>query len=209
MLKGFKGFDKDLKCQGVQYKIGETATHKGETSLCSSGLHFVENPLDVLAYYPPGTSRYAEVHADGVAQETGDDSKRVCRSLKVVSELSLSVLVGFGVRFILDKVDWRSAKSNTGYGSAATNTGYGSAATNTGYRSAATSDGKSSAAVVTGLNSKARAGEYGCIALAWWNPKARRNEMRCARTGTGPGRGLLKPDTWYTLDAKGRFVESK
>ena len=39
-MKGFKGFDKDLKCRGFQYAIGETTTHDGTVSLCNSGFHF-------------------------------------------------------------------------------------------------------------------------------------------------------------------------
>jgi hypothetical protein len=58
---------------------------------------------------------------------------------------------------------------------------------------------------VTGLNGRAKAGKYGCIALAWWNEKRHRIEMRCALVG--PGR--LKPDTWYILDPKGEFVEAE
>jgi hypothetical protein len=48
-------------------------------------------------------------------------------------------------------------------------------------------------------------GEFGCIALAWWNAKERRMEMKCATTGNRGGD--LKPGVWYSLDAKGEFQE--
>jgi hypothetical protein len=52
------------------------------------------------------------------------------------------------------------------------------------------------------------AGKYGCIALAWWNKKENRGEMRCAETGCGDGSdGKLKAETWYALDEEGCFVE--
>jgi hypothetical protein len=52
------------------------------------------------------------------------------------------------------------------------------------------------------------AGKYGCIALAWWNEKEERCEMRCAETGCGDGSdGKLKAETWYRLDDNGEFVE--
>lgn len=79
------------------------------------------------------------------------------------------------------------------------------AASATGTRGAASATGKTTAAVVTGTNGKARAGEFGMIALAWWNEKESRAEMRCARTGAGC---KCKPDVWYRLDAKGNFVEA-
>jgi len=156
-MKGYKGFDKDLKCRGFQYRISETATHEGPANLCNSGLHFVENPLDIFAFYEPPSSRFAEVEADGVSAETSSDTKRVAKSLHIKAELSLHALIGAAVKFILDKVDFKNAKeSNTGDSSAATNTGRSSAATNTGDRSAATNTGRRSAATNTGDRSAAK-----------------------------------------------------
>ena len=56
------------------------------------------------------------------------------------------------------------------------------------------------------FNSKARSGEFGCIALAWWNGKKNRAEMKCALTGS-EGTGRLKPNVWYTLNESGEFIE--
>jgi hypothetical protein len=51
------------------------------------------------------------------------------------------------------------------------------------------------------------AGEYGCIALAWWNEKEQRYEMKCAETSDEKGSGgKLKAFAWYRLDEKGKFV---
>ena len=77
------------------------------------------------------------------------------------------------------------------------------AVSSTGYRGAASSTGAASSAAVTGLDGRGRAGEYGCIALSWWNKMERRSEMRCARTGQGDG--LLKPHVWYVLDELGEL----
>ncbi len=87
---------------------------------------------------------------------------------------------------------------------AASSTGYSGAASSTGSRGAASSTGSSGAAMVTGINGKARGGEFGCIALAWWNEKEQRGEMRCSRTGKGQE---CKANVWYELDANGKFVE--
>ncbi len=51
------------------------------------------------------------------------------------------------------------------------------------------------------------AGEFGCIALAWWNEREERYEMRSAEVGQGDGKdGKLKANVWYRLNEKGKFV---
>ena len=159
-MQGYKGFNEQLQCtpEGnvFQYAVGETYRHPGMIDLCESGFHFVENPLEVLNYYPP-TGRFAEVEAEDVHDATENGStKRVARSLHIKAELSLSALLHLAVKYILDQVEWKNAPAtNTGDRSAATNTGHSSAATNTGHRSAATNTGDSSAATNTGDSSAA------------------------------------------------------
>ncbi len=117
-MKGFKGFDKDLKCRGFQYAIGETTTHYGTVSLCNSGLHFCESPLDTFTFYKPGSSRYAEVEADGVSDSTEKDSKRAAKSLHVKAELKIPALVKAAVEFVFQKV-----KPSEGYSACSATTG--------------------------------------------------------------------------------------
>ena len=180
IIRGFKGFDKDLKCRGFQYEIGKDYEHEGEVKCCERGFHFCENPFDVFRYYSPCDSRYCEVECDGNADKANDDSKVATSHIHISSEIGLNGLIKAGVKFILDKVNYkdtkstntvyqsaatktgyRSAATNTVYQSAATNTGDRSAATNTGYQSAATVEGKESVALVTGKDSIAR-GALGC-----------------------------------------------
>ena len=174
-VTGFKGFDKDLKCRDYQYEVGKKFEEEGKIEACSNGFHFCENPFDVLGYYPPstekGSSRYCIVKGSGNIDRDGDDTKVACSKLHISAEIGLKGIIEAGVKFILDKVNWKdnkesntgnqSAATNTGYQSAATNTGYQSAATNTGYQSAAEVTGKESIAIVTGKDSKAKGG-IGC-----------------------------------------------
>jgi hypothetical protein len=163
-IKGCKGFDKDLKCRGFQFKEGETyETDRAE--LCESGFHFCGNPIDIFGYYAPHESKYHEVEALAPCKDHEDDSKKCTTKIKIGAEINLHSMVQIGVKFILEKVDWdkdkqtntgnRSAATNTGDRSAATNTGNQSAATNTGNRSAATNTGYQSAATNTGDRSAA------------------------------------------------------
>ena len=233
VMIGYKGFDKDWKCKDKQYKVGETFTHKGEIELCKSGLHFLENPLDLFSYYYPNNSRYAVVEASGVSKETEYDSKRVAKSLKIKTELNLHSLVDLGVKFTLSRVDFKNAKesntgdwsaatntgdwsaaTNTGYWSAATNTGYWSAATNTGYQSAATNtgnhsaatvEGKDSVAIVTGYDSAA-SGKKGCW-LVLTEREDYKNDYKIKEVRAVKVDGTkIKADIFYKL-VDGKVVE--
>jgi len=44
IIKGFKAFNKDMKCKGFQYKEGETYK-TGNARICNMGFHFCTNPL--------------------------------------------------------------------------------------------------------------------------------------------------------------------
>ncbi len=150
-IRGFKGFDKDLKCNGFQYEVGKDYEQEGEVKCCESGFHFCETPFEVFRYYSPSYSRYCEVEGDGIVDQAKEDSKVATSHIHILVEIGLNGLIKAGVKLILDKVDFKDAKStNTGYRSAATNTGDCSAATNTGYCSAATNTGDHSAATNTG-----------------------------------------------------------
>ena len=170
-IKGYKGFDKDMKCRGFQYESGKDYTYDGDIQCCQSGFHFCENPLEVLSYYPPATSRFFEVEGNGNSDRKGDGSKISVSNLHIGLEIGLSGLIQAGIKFILDKVNYNdnkatntgnfSAATNTGDYSAATNTGNHSAATNTGHYSAATNTGNFSAATNTGdLSAATNTGNY-------------------------------------------------
>src|ERR1700690_1826292 len=114
----YKGFDKKLQCLGFQYELGKDYEHTGTVSMCNSGFHSCANPLDVLRYYGPATSRYAEVEPSGTLEEkSGEDSKVASSKLHIGAELSLSALIGLGVKFVLDrtKTETKGAQATSGY----------------------------------------------------------------------------------------------
>ncbi|ECP1782166.1 hypothetical protein FY574_00985 [Salmonella enterica] len=219
----FKGFNKDLKCRGFQFAIGETFHHDGKVEACGSGFHACECPFDVFSYYPPAESRYAETISFGITDsEEGGDTKIASSSITIKDELTLPQFIQRGIEWIWSKIDKsleqqimcgnRSAATNTGYQSAATNTGYQSAATNTGYQSAATNTGDRSAAEVSGSQSvaaslgiegKARASEGGAIVLCYRDEDGELIHIRASKVGEN---GIM-PNTWYQLDKDGEFVE--
>ena len=167
-MKGYKGFNKDMTCRNKQY-AENSVFEEAEAEICSSGMHFCENPFAVLDYYgfvgANGTlNEFAEVEALDECK-TDDNEKYCTKKLKIGAKIGITGLIKAFVDFTFSKIDFKnvsesntgdwSAATNTGDWSAATNTGYRSAATNTGYRSAATNTGSQSAATNTGNQSAA------------------------------------------------------
>ena len=162
-MKGYKGFNKDMTCRNKQY-AENTVFEEAEAEICSSGMHFCENPFAVLDYYGfvganGALNEFAEVEALDECK-TDDNEKYCTKKLKIGAKIGITGLVKAFVDFTFSKIDFKnasesntgnwSAATNTGNWSAATNTGDQSAATNTGYRSAATNTGDQSAATNTG-----------------------------------------------------------
>ena len=86
MTTYYKGFDKDLKCRGFQYVVGESYAEE-HASLCNTGFHACENPLDIWSYYPPNTSRYCVVELEEVDRKREEDTKVCARKINIVREL--------------------------------------------------------------------------------------------------------------------------
>ncbi|HHS7638456.1 TPA: DUF7666 domain-containing protein [Salmonella enterica] len=193
----FKGFNKDLKCRGFQFAIGETFHHDGKVEACGSGFHACECPFDVFSYYPPAESRYAETISFGITDsEEGGDTKIASSSITIKDELTLPQFIQRGIEWIWSKIDKsleqqimtgnQSAATNTGNRSAATNTGDWSAATNTGDWSAATNTGDWSAATNTGDRSAAtNTGDRSAATNTGYQSAATNTGNRSAATNTG------------------------
>lgn len=201
----FKGFNKDLKCRGFQFAIGETFHHDGKVEACGSGFHACECPFDVFSYYPPAESRYAETISFGITDsEEGGDTKIASSSITIKDELTLPQFIQRGIEWIWSKID-KSLEQQImcGSWSAATNTGNRSAATNTGDRSAAEVSGSQSVAASLGIEGKARASEGGAIVLCYRDEDGELIHIRASKVGEN---GIM-PDIWYQLNEDGEFVE--
>lgn len=71
VIYGYKGFDKNMKCLGYQFKEGHTYFHEGLVQIYSSGFHFCENPIDIFEHYSPRKSIFHTVEGCG----DGSDGK--------------------------------------------------------------------------------------------------------------------------------------
>jgi hypothetical protein len=174
-IKGFKAFDKDLKCRDFQYEVGKIYKEDVTPSCCNRGFHFCEYPLDIFRYYNPSESRFCEVEALGDTDKEDGDTKVATNKIKIGAEITIESLTKASIDFIYKrtkkdnkksahKEENSSVASNTGYRSVASNTGYRSVASNTGDRSVASNTGDSSVASNTGYSSVASNTGYRSVA---------------------------------------------
>ena len=233
-MKVYKGTDKDMKCRGFQYKLGEAAVFDGEPHLCRAGLHACEQPIDVLNHYAPNESRYFEADAEEVTDERGsDDSKIVAKKMTLKAEIGVPGLVKAQIEYVKNQIGFedaikranakkenhatgdQGAASATGYQGAASATGDQGAASATGVRGAASATGNQGAASATGKAGVALAAGYECKAMG-----ALGCAICCVERGEWDGNTYpiiavkaaivegekIKADTWYRLQ-NGEFVE--
>ena len=105
-MKGYKGFNPGLICKDKQYQEN-TIFEEPEAKICEKGMHFCENPFDVLDYYDlirsDGTpNEFTEVEA--LDEPKTDDKKKFCsRKLKIGVKLGLSGFIKACVDFVLEK----------------------------------------------------------------------------------------------------------
>ena len=118
-MKGYKGFNPGLICKGKQYQEN-TVFEEPEAKICEKGMHFCENPFDVLDYYDlirsDGTpNEFAEVEA--LDEPKTDDRKKFCsRKLKIGVKLGLSGFIKACVDFVLEKTIAEMPSENVGSG---------------------------------------------------------------------------------------------
>ena len=215
-MKVYKGTDKDMKCRGFQYKLGEAAVFDGEPHLCKAGLHACEQPIDVLNHYAPNESRYFEADAEEVTDEREpNDSKIVAKKMTLKAEIGVPGLVKAQIEYIKNQIGFEDAikranaeKENhaTGYQGAASATGDQGAASATGYRGAASATGKAGVALAAGYECKAM-GALGCaifcVERGEWDGET--YPIIAVKAAIVDGE-KIKADTWYRLQ-NGEFVE--
>ena len=201
---GYKGFDQQLRCRGFQYEVKKTYEHPGEVKRCEGGFHSCENPLDILSYYDPGSSRYAIVEAFGqIDREEDGNTKIASARIHIKAEVSMPDFVAAAIQWITSQCDPVKAKHSTGYRSASSATGNQSASSATGDLSASSATGKNSVAMNIGLQGRAKAGKGGALVLCNHNKNHNIRYIRASKIGENG----IKPDVFYILNDAGEFQE--
>lgn len=206
-MKVYKGTNKDMKCRGFQYKLGETAVFDGEPHLCEAGLHACEQPIDVLNHYTPNESRYFEAEAEEVsAERESSDSKIVAKKMTLKAEIGVPGLVKAQIEYVKSQIGFDDAIKRANAEKENHATGNLGAASATGYLGAASATGKAGVALAAGLECKAM-GALGCaiccVERGEWNGKT--HPIVAVKAAIVDGENI-RADTWYQLK-NGKFVE--
>ena len=206
-MKVYKGTDKDMKCRGFQYKLGETAVFDGEPHLCKAGLHACEQPIDVLNHYTPNESRYFEAEAEEVsAERESSDSKIVAKKMTLKAEIGVPGLVKAQIEYVKSQIGFDDAIKRANAEKENHATSDRGAASATGDQGAASATGKAGVALAAGYECKAM-GALGCaiccVERGKWDGEA--HPIIAAKAAIVDGE-KIKADTWYQLK-NGEFEE--
>jgi hypothetical protein len=201
ITKAWKGFDKNFRCLTQQYAVGDVCELDGDPIICRRGFHACTTPIDVLAYYPAATSRYAEVELIGqTVAEENSDSKRAASKIRIVREISYFELWQAQRAWAAKQKLEAAATGDRGHAAATGDRGHAAATGDSGHAAAT---GKNAIAASLGINGTAQATIGNWIVLAAYNDDGDLLQVRTAKCGDGEGE--LKPGQ-YRLDETGAFV---
>lgn len=119
-----KGFDKDLRCRGMQFEVGKeysTGVADADISLCTNTVfHFCDSLKKVHTHYsviPEEDNRFCEIEVLGAL--ISDDTKCGSNRIRIVREIlgdELNIMRGLtnGNAGIFNSGDWNSGNFNSG-----------------------------------------------------------------------------------------------
>ena len=212
-MKGYKGFEPGLICRGKQY-AENTVFEEEEAEICSCGMHFCENPFDVLDYYGftndnGDFNEFAEVEA--LDEVKTDNNRKFCtKKLKIGAKLSISKFINACVDFAIEKTSTCIADNKISSGDFAQIGSSGDSAKigSSGDFAQIGSSGKDCVICCAGHNSAVKAKKGSWITLAEWeySKEKERYIPKCVKTEFVDGE-RIKEDTLYKL-IDGEFVEA-
>ena len=162
VMKGYKGFGKGLVCRGKKYAENEVF-EEDDAEICECGMHFCENPMDVLDHYPLidekcDISDYAEVEALGEVK--GDEKKRCTNKLKIGAKLSFSGFVKACIEFMIEKTAGNNENVDSGNYAKMASSGYSAKMASSGYSAKMASSGDSAQMASSGDYAQMASGGY-------------------------------------------------
>ena len=114
-MKGYKAFNKGLICKNKKY-AENTIFEESEAIPCRSGMHFCENPMDMLKYYELVSEdgeipEFAEVESLDTPK-TYDAEKFCTKKLEVHEKISFEKFIDACMNSLLERIDNISSENN-------------------------------------------------------------------------------------------------
>ena len=225
--KGYKAFEKGLICKGKQY-AENTVFEESKASPCNHGMHYCENPFDVLNYYPlvnddGELSEFAEV--ESLDKPLTDDQKKYCTTkLKVGAKLTFAGFVKACINFVVEKTKVEIDENDCGYNAKMASSGYNAQMASSGDYAKMASSGDNAKMASSGNGAQmASSGDYAKMAssgngaqmassgdgaqMAEWKWSDEKNLYIpvCVKTEQVDGE-RIKEDTFYMIK-DGKFAE--
>ena len=171
----YKAFEKGLICRGKQYQENTEYEEAGADECCKPGMmHFCENPLDVLNYYPligddGELSEFATV--EPLAEVKKDKDKCASRKIRIGAKLSLKGFIEAAVHVLIEKTKREDPKNAaSGDSSKLAASGYYSKLAASGDSSKLAASGDSSKLAASGDSSQlAASGDSSQLAMSGKN----------------------------------------
>ena len=198
----YKGFDKDFKCRGFQYEVGNTYETDDDIACCNRGFHACESPIEVFDYYDMLTSRFAEVEQSGKINKEATSTKTCSSRIKIKAELKLADIINLGVEWLKEITSPSKIEANN-----TSNDGYYAQIGSSGDSAKIGSSGQDSVIMCAGHDSKAKAAIGSWITLAEWKRIEDVWKPICVKTEQVDGK-RIKADAYYRL-IDGKFEEVK
>ena len=115
--KGYKAFDHGMTCRGKQYAEDTVFEENGANSCCKVGvMHYCENPLYVLNYYPliDNEGRVVEVaEVEPMAEVLHRDDKCATKKLKIGAKLNLKDFIKASIEFVFENCKAEKSSGNS------------------------------------------------------------------------------------------------
>ena len=220
-MKGFKGYEPGLICRGKQY--AENTVFEEKTARAKeSGMHFCENPMDVLDFYgfvnkEAKFNEFTEVEALGSVSKDGTVASTT--KLKIGAKLTFPAFVKACVDFVIEKTTFKLSadeENNDDNSAQIGSSGYYAQIGSSGYSAKIGSSGDSAKIECTGHDSvvccaggesivKAKKGCWITLSEWKWDEEKKRSVPVCVKTEFVDGE-RIKEDTFYKL-TNGEFVE--
>ena len=202
VLKGYKGFSKGLVCRGKQY-AENTVFEENDAVICKKGLHFCENPMDVLDHYSllDGNGEFNEfAEVEALDECKTDDNKKFCtKKLRVGAKMTIPKFIKSCVDVTFEKTFFKVEDLNLADSSKLAASG--------NYSKLAASGDESKLAASGNYSKLAASGNYSQLAASGYSSQLAASGNYSKLAASGDSSKLAASGNYSKLAASGNYSQ--